>query len=279
MERAKNIGIAIIAAAAVIAAFVLQYHAPVARAPEASDTGYPPIPHGAQTYGVGEAQGTLPAIRTVSVDAPDAAQGDTQTFSAVVSSDAPITSVVVTTKTDHGSTDTPLAAAGNASSSLYAGSWMMNDTHATSYLTTFTAKDAKGRTNAVTLTWRDPSVVDPATGVCGQEDGASFTLTATCVETGVDGINNANFTIATGGTLQLNNPAQFAWNKGFSIFISGTGKSLIAAGAAIKKGFVCFDGTSYFITPDSATCTADGGTLRNVNNLQCRTLPRPPDCL
>jgi hypothetical protein len=97
----------------------------------------------------------------------------------------------------------------------------------------------------------------------------------------VDGINNANFTIGNGGTLQLNNPAQFAWNAGHSIFIgAGTnGKSLIASGAAIKKGFVCFDGTSYFVTPDSATCTAAGGTLRDVSPVRCTGLPRPPDCL
>src|SRR6266481_1543069 len=169
-----------------------------------------PIPHGVQTYGVGQAANIMPEIRQISVDAPDAKVGDAQHFSAIVSSDAKIVSVIVTTKTDNKETPVTLALVG----SKYTGSWTISDAHDAHYTTTFTVKDAKGRENSATLTWRDPMIVDPTTGICGQSDGTNFFLSGTCIIGSVDGINGANFTIGSGGTLQINSSGKFAFNSG-----------------------------------------------------------------
>src|SRR5882724_1609447 len=162
--------------------------APLSPAQEAKEQ---PIPKGRQTYGVGQAVGTLPRISQVTIDSPDATQGQVQKIYAMVSSDVKVTSVVVTTKTNNKETPVTLTFIAGQ----YAGQWTMNDADDINYTTTVTATDEKGKKNSVTLTWRNPMMVDPV-GVCGQTDGANFLLTGPCgVTNATSGLDGGIFTV------------------------------------------------------------------------------------
>lgn len=117
----------------------------------------------------------------------------------------------------------------------FEGEWVVRDTSVKTYRTKFVAKDAEGRENSITMAWSDPcsGVSD---GVTGSE---VRTLSSACtipVNT-VDGIDNANLTVATSVTL-AGSGSKFVWNSGKTLTIGAGGSVIIGADAELRQTYL-----------------------------------------
>lgn len=130
----------------------------------------------------------------------------------------------------------------------YTGSWLVHDTHDTTYRTIFVAKDSAGNISSVTMAWSD---------ACGIPNSPTSTVTPTfpCSITSLDGVEQANVSITGSMTLS----STFVYNPGYNIIFSGSGSLIINTGGGLWNGYLCAldaDGDGYFANGNVATDTA-----------------------
>jgi hypothetical protein len=145
---------------------------------------------------------------------------------------------------------------------LYEGSWIVRDTHDTTYHTTFVVSDAKSRENSITLAWTD---------ACNIPQGGAWTIGANCSLFSNDGVDNGNATVST-FTLTINNGVIFAYNSGNQITISSNGSIALGTTGQIKQTNLWeydFDGDGYRASSANiAQDTTPGTGYRRRNLLQ-----------
>ena len=217
---------------------------------------HPSLSQGKQTYFI-QSNPQSPRFIKAVIDPLDVRVGDTQTMEVELEDiEAPIVSVAAHIETDTGTTTQMLALKeGNASKGTWGGSWIVHDTHSKTYRTIFVATNTKNETSSITLTWTDP---------CVPPMGGDWTLDGNCGISGVNGLDNGNFTVST-YTLTINAGATFVWNPGNSMNITN-GAIAIADTAQLKKTYLWMqegDGDGYPAnTTQSASDTAPSGSHR-----------------
>ena len=158
---------------------------------------------GRQTYSIMAAHRS-PNFTKAIIDPEDVKLDQKQTMTVYVSDDkASIVEVIAEIETDKGKIKEPLKLkSGTDRDGIWEGSWIVKDTHDTTYVTVFKAKNNLGETGEARLSWTDPG--------CGCT-GTACTISASCTISGVDGADGGTFeihtilgggvTIAAGGTL------------------------------------------------------------------------------
>lgn len=86
----------------------------------------------------------------------------------------------------------------------YEGSWVVNDTHTKTYTTKFISENENAEKAEFSLLWSDP--------VCVFNAGGRLQGEGCVVESGVEGFDGGDVTIASGQTVTLNGDATFIWN-------------------------------------------------------------------
>ena len=125
-----------------------------------------------------------------------------------------------------------------AQKEVWTGSWVVEDTHQTTYRTIFIATDNQDNSGRLTLAWSDPCT-DLTTQVSGD-----YQLKSDCTINATDGIAAGNLTGAGGTcgsgasrcTLDLN--ADFAFYPGYHITLDGNYKISIGTGGALKQTYL-----------------------------------------
>ena len=218
----------IVTAVAVIVLFAIAYlvkvRTPGGHEVAAPSVPKPTVPSGHQEYRIAQAAEALPPIRNAVIDPPDVHVGNTQHLSITVEADAPLPVVRAQIETDHGIKILPLTEEKvERNLRTYSGSWIVKDTHDTTYHTKFVVQDTQGHENSFVMAWTD---------ACSIPQGGNWTLSSACTISSADGIDNGNVTISAGGSLTLN--ASFAYNAGFSVSISG-GSVAIGSGQGFRQ--------------------------------------------
>ena len=225
------------------------------------------LPHASETYQVMQSSSSTPKIVQATIDPLGVHVGDTQHLSVVLQDPNQIVSAEALIQTDHGTTTLKLAlvgptqvsellpqkyyidsqnnlafvnsaapvAAGTTGVALaatggdetYSGSWLVHDTHDTTYITTFVVKDSAGNTNSVVMAWSDACAGFPMNGA-----GA---MTNNCTVSSIDGVENGSVTIGSPNTLTLNAP--FVYNPGYNVNITN-GTISIGTGGVLEQGFL-----------------------------------------
>jgi hypothetical protein len=182
---------------------------------------YGPVGVEEADYSVDSSEG-LPKFTRILINPLDVHVGDNQTFTAYVSSDYEITEVITRTQLDNELLILPLE---KISEGVYSATWTVYDTHTQVYRTNFTAKDSGGNENTVAMSWTDPCT--------GFTHGQASTVDEPCTISTIDGVDNGNIILATGGTITINPGAYLSYTPGFSIIKSGG--SLVLDGSITKQ--------------------------------------------
>lgn len=112
-----------------------------------------PLAQGKQSFTV-EGSGN-PAVVSGDIDPLDPMVGANQTFSVRVRDTDPVTSVTVSFQTDNGLRTFPLSlSSGTELDGIWTESWIVTDTHNTTYKFTVRMADAAGRSDQLTITLR-----------------------------------------------------------------------------------------------------------------------------
>lgn len=195
-----------------------------------------------------------PKILKVVVDPLDVKRGDIQKM--MVEIEDPVKIVLVEAKIEHDNGIDVINLKKIKNKNVYFGEWRVHSTHKKIYHTTFLVKDNKMRERSVTLAWSDP---------CSPPYGGDWTLDGNCIISGVDGVDNGNFTVDGGYTLTIQDGGTFVWNPGKSIFIKN-GSIAINQGGLMKKTYLWMkDSDSDGYSPNEiqyAQDTAPAGTRR-----------------
>ncbi len=243
-------------------------------APSVQGEGAPAfeVPQGRQVYDI-TSGGASPKFKQAIVDPVDVQVGDTQKMSVWVIETAAgqyITEVTANVETDTGPRLYNLSlTTGSNIDGWWEGSWVVQDTHSRKYLTTFIAKNNVGETAQVTVTWSDP---------CAPPAGGNYTLDGNCSITGVNGVDNGNFFVASGYTLTLQPSSTFVWNPGFGIRMQG-GKIAKGSGASLKKTYLWMTDADADNYPSSTTQVAQDSAPANGRRRNLMTTTSSTDCL
>lgn len=238
--------------------------------------GATPPPPGSQVAGASESftfsggSGT-PVFRHADIQPRDVKVGDIQTVTAEVEDPDGITELKTETVLDHSTKikfmDPIEGAAAGCTSCKWRVTWEVNDTSTRTYHTVLTAKNSKGETNSVTLAWTDP---------CSPSNGGDWTLDGNCTFSGTGGVDEGNFTGASGYTVTISAGGTFAVNKGYSF---DPGKASIALGSGAQIVFTNLwikdadgDGYAPSATDQSAADTAP------ANYVNRATITGTDDC-
>lgn len=153
---------------------------------------------GKQTYSISQTHRS-PNFTEAVIDPEDVRLGQTQTMTVTINDEkAPITEVIAEIETDKGIIKNALnRISGTDRDGVWQGSWVVKDTHDTTYVTTFKAVNKIGEKGEARLSWTDPGCSTDA------NKGTSFTTTANCTITGVDGADGGTFTLAAGHTVTI----------------------------------------------------------------------------
>jgi hypothetical protein len=176
----------------------------------------------AQSYYI-QSDDKYPKFLEVVIDPLDVKVGDTQKMIVKVEDPSGVEWVRAEIEHDAGKDEVglKLTEEGNA----WFGTWKVHSTHSETYHTTFIAQNKKGEQNSITLAWSDP---------CAPPNGGDWTLDGNCTISGVNGVDNGNFTVDGGYNLVIQNGATFAWNEGKSIVITN-GTITINNGGKLQK--------------------------------------------
>jgi hypothetical protein len=159
-----------------------------------------------------------------------------------------------------------VAQAATGQPQTYEAKWTVEDTRHAKYYTKFIATDVDGNANSITFAWTDACAYLPG----GQ--GTTSTLSANCIVSGVDGLDNGNLTISN-AQLTVGSEATWAWNPGKSITLSGTGAIAISGtGQLVKTLLWMKDADNDHYTLETATSTCSGCVRRYT------TSTTPGDC-
>lgn len=216
---------------------------------------------GRQSYSISQAHRS-PNFTQAIIDPEDVRLGQKQTMTVYINDEkAPITEVVAEIQTDKEIIKYPLQrVSGTDQDGVWESSWIVKDTHDTTYVTTFKAVNNIGETGEARLSWTDPGCSTNA------NHGTSVTISANCTISGVDGADGGIFTvsggtvtIAAGGTLSA---ASFSLSGGALVKNNDTGVVSIVAGSVICMTDADADGYSSATTQyaDGAACA--GGRRR-----------------
>lgn len=193
-----------------------------------------------QTYKIFAGNEKYPQFIEAVIDPLDVKVGDTQTMRVKIEGTSEIKWVKAKIEHDLGEDEIFLELIEEEDGkSDWFGVWKVHSTHKETYRTTFIAEDKKGEQNSITLTWTDP---------CSIPLGGDWVLDGNCLISGVDGVDNGNFTVDGGYTLTIQNGSTFVWNSGKSFNISD-GSVVIAEGGQLKQTSLWItdnDGDNYF---------------------------------
>lgn len=179
---------------------------------------------GKQTYSITTSHHS-PNFTQAVIDPLVVAIGDTQTMSVSINDTYEIISVEARVETDAGIHTYPLSlTSGTTLNGTWQGSWVVHDTHMTTYRTTFYAIDSNNESGEVTLTWSDPCTI-PTSG--------NWTPATTCTIAGVTGADVGNIDF-TGSSITMTAGATLVFNSGQSITWGGTSISK-SSGSQVKK--------------------------------------------
>jgi hypothetical protein len=146
----------------------------------------------------------------------------------------------------------------------YSGSWLVKDTIAKKYRTTFIVKDSAQKENSITMAWSDP---------CGTAYSYQDSLyTSNCTTYGTQGNARGNLTIgrvspAANPTITLQNGGNLFVSTGYSISLVGTSKIVVNTGAQIRISYVSAvdqDQDGYAVGNITLTDTAPTGYYRDL---------------
>ncbi len=185
---------------------------------------------GKEDYRIESTSNSVVKLDNVVINPVDVHVGDNQTLSVDVYSPNNITSVTAKTQLDSGTLILNLSQTGEDSfGKTYGTTWIVNDTHATTYRTTFTAIDSKGNEGSVELTWTDPCL--------GITQGANSILQTNCIiSSPVYGLDGGNLSFNNKPNLTLD--GTFVWNQGYSISLTGIGSIAFGSGGSLQKGYL-----------------------------------------
>lgn len=195
---------------------------------------YGPVGLGTADYSLSGGGDDPIRFTRVIIDPLDVQLGETQTFTAYVSSDYELVEVTTETQLDNELMILPLELQLDGS---WSASWQVYDTHSNTYRTTFIAIDSQSNEKETSLTW-----TDPCSGITHGED---WVMPSDCTVSTVDGLDVGDITVGTGVTLTINEGGTFVWTNGNSITMSG---GQIAIDGTLQKGYLYYyddDGDDY----------------------------------
>lgn len=182
-------------------------------------------------------KGVTPVFISAEITPSKVSVGDTQYLKVSVSDGAGIADVVARTILDHSIKSIALSPDGGAKSGCtecsWSASWIVNDTSFKEYETVFTARNAQNQSNTVTIAWFDP---------CSPSLGGNWTLDDNCTISNVQGVDDGNFTVASGYTLTIPSGTTWVYSPGYSLIFGG-GSIALAKGGTIKKTYIWADDT------------------------------------
>ena len=216
---------------------------------------YGPVGAGRTSYTISSGEEDIPEFTNIIIDPLDVKVGEIQTFIAYVTSPNEITEVTTRTQLDNEILILPLEKTDNPNE--YMASWTVYDTHSQIYRTNFTARDSAGNENTVSMSWTDPCT---SLG----DHGNLVIISSPCSVSVVDGVDEGNIRVDTGGSITLNSGGIFIYTPGFSVSFTG-GKIIKASGGALKKAYLYYndaDGDSHGSGYDWSTSTTFAGHVR-----------------
>ena len=212
---------------------------------------------GKQVYSIAQTTHS-PNFTQAVIDPEDVRLGQTQTMTVTINDEkAPITEVIAEIETDKGIIKNALnRISGTDQNGVWQGSWVVKDTHDTTYVTTFKAVNKIGEKGEARLSWTDPG--------CSTDTnkGTSFTTTVNCTITGVDGADGGTFTLAAGDTVTISAGATLV----AGIFtIPTSGGTLISN----STGIVDVDTTNIICMTDADTDNYSSATTQFLSTTTC----------
>lgn len=146
---------------------------------------------GKQTYSITMAHNS-PELYKAIIDPEDVKLGQKQTMTVYVKDqEALIKEVIAEIQTDKETIKHPLTLkSGNGNDGVWESSWIVRDTHDTTYVTRFIARNTLGETGEARVSWTDPG--------CSCT-GTNCTVSTTCTVSGVDGADGGTLTVSAGG--------------------------------------------------------------------------------
>lgn len=229
---------------------------------------------GKQTYTITQTHHS-PNFTQAVIDPEEVKVGQKQTMTVTLGDEkAPITEVVAEIETDTGIIKNSLKRiSGTDRQGIWEGSWIVQDTHDTTYITTFKAVNSLGEKGEARISWTDPGC--SADGGVGH--GTALTITANCTVSGVDGADGGLFTI-TSGTVTIAASAVLSAND---FTISGGTLSENSSGSIsiVASSVICMTDGDADGYPATTAQYADGSAcaggrrrrylLATINTLDC----------
>ena len=182
---------------------------------------------GEKTYNIPTSPGEVIKFTSAIVNPLDVLPGDNQTFTVYITSTYEIVKVSSITELDNSTLNLNFEKTSDSgTATVWAVSWIVNDTHGIEYRTNITATDSEGNSASLTLTWTDScqSQID---------QGIDDTISTTCT-TGtnfIGGIDGGSLTVAQDRTLTLDSGSKLYFNQGESIIITASGAKITGTGS------------------------------------------------
>ena len=155
---------------------------------------------------------------------------------------------------------------------VWEGSWVVRDTHTTTYHTVFKAKNTAGQEKSLTMAWSDPCFANPPFG--GNKNitsSCSFGAVGVGSYGAVDGWDGGNITLDPGVNVSsLETVGYFVWNPGKSITIGSNASFTLTSGHQLRQSCLYLtDGDLDGDALSSIRSYNDGcGTVSGKNRLQ-----------
>jgi hypothetical protein len=201
---------------------------------------------GRQEYSISSAHRSPQFYKAV-IDPEDVRVGEKQTMTVYVKDGkAQIVEVIADIETDNGAVKHPLTLkSGRPDDGVWEGSWVVHDTHDTTYVTVFTAKNSLGETAQSRLSWTDPG--------CGCT-GTDCTVSSSCTVSGVDGADGGTLTVS--GSITV--PAGATLVYGSTLNVSGTLN--VNSTGVLQSGDICMTDADSDGYAANTTQYADGSS-------------------
>ena len=185
---------------------------------------------GTKEYTFSSNEPKIPKFKKATIDPLDVAVGDDQTITVIVYSPNTISSVTAKTQLDNEFLTLNLEKISqDLNGENWSVTWIVYDTHITTYRTTITAIDSAGNQNNITLTW-----TDNCAGITQGQDSTLSGTTCTLGTGNIGGLDGGSLTVPSGFTLTIDSDSTWAFNPGKSITVTGT----IAVNGQISKGYL-----------------------------------------
>lgn len=215
---------------------------------------------GKQTYTITQTHHS-PNFTQAVIDPEDVKVGQKQTMTVTLGDEkASITEVVAEIETDTGIIKNSLKRiSGTDRQGVWEGSWIVKDTHDTTYITTFKAVNKIGEKGEARISWTDPGC--SADGGVGH--GTALTITASCTVSGVDGADGGLFTInsTSNGTVTIAASAVLSAND-FTISAGNLSENSSGSVSIVAGSVICMTDGDADGYPATTTQYADGSACQ-----------------